>query len=340
MSKKLVYVGFAFDHHKNSEGGYHHIRKYIDYDFAVDLQKEREFPGLPEYPLLSKVIRKIKNVVLGNGLPIGMLRLLYLNLTNKNLVFHFIYPENSYKWLGKFKRKNNRIAFTLHQPFVFYNNPKWKKIFEESDLIIVLKKEDVNKFKELTGSENIFYVPHGINTNYFKPINKPTIKNRILMVGNWMRNFELASNIFVKLRSLLPDIDIVVVTNKVNFKYFDADNVNLVTSITNEELLNYYQTSKIVYFPLDDFTANNALLEAAGCGCHIIISTPMINITEYFPSELIKFTNEDIQTIVDTLIEILNEEKECNHKLAKYTQAQYSWDAVGRSVEKLLSNIS
>ena len=35
---KLVYVGFAFPHHENTMGGYHHIASSLKYDYCVDCQ--------------------------------------------------------------------------------------------------------------------------------------------------------------------------------------------------------------------------------------------------------------------------------------------------------------
>ena len=38
MNKKLVYIGFAFSHHKGTHAGYHQIREYLNYDYVVDCQ--------------------------------------------------------------------------------------------------------------------------------------------------------------------------------------------------------------------------------------------------------------------------------------------------------------
>ena len=35
---KLVYVGFAFEHHKGTHAGYQHIREYAGYDSSIDCQ--------------------------------------------------------------------------------------------------------------------------------------------------------------------------------------------------------------------------------------------------------------------------------------------------------------
>lgn len=38
--KKIVYVGFAFKHHQNTQAGYHHIKDYLLYDYVFDTQWE------------------------------------------------------------------------------------------------------------------------------------------------------------------------------------------------------------------------------------------------------------------------------------------------------------
>ena len=39
---KLICIGFAFPHHKNTNAGYHHLVDYLHYDKVIICQKEIE----------------------------------------------------------------------------------------------------------------------------------------------------------------------------------------------------------------------------------------------------------------------------------------------------------
>ena len=43
MGRKLVYVGFAYKHHKGTHAGYQHIKDILQYDHLIECHKEFEF---------------------------------------------------------------------------------------------------------------------------------------------------------------------------------------------------------------------------------------------------------------------------------------------------------
>lgn len=92
---KLVYVGFAFPHHENTMGGYHHIASSLKYDYCVDCQTLYNQFSAKSSSVLAKMIRGINRILWGQHIaPWYLLRVLWLSITNKNLCFHVIYGEN------------------------------------------------------------------------------------------------------------------------------------------------------------------------------------------------------------------------------------------------------
>lgn len=336
--KKLVYIGFEFPHHKNSKGGYHHIKNYLNYDKIVNVQHEMEFPHFIKNHLIYKVIRKIRDIILGQGVPISIIKLILLNNIKKNIVFHFIYPENTFKWLCYFKRPYNKIVFTVHQPFTFYDNETGEKLLNCADDIIVLKQSDVGNFSDFIPNSNVHYIPHGIDVNYFKPSDDVVTNNQVLMVGNWLRNFELASEVFKLLNKYRPDIQISVVSNEENFKYFKNITVEFYNKISNDKLLKLYQQSKVVYFPLHEFTANNALLEASSTGANILLATNDYKDWTYLPKEHIKILNTVPEDNCDKIISAVDNYNGRNENLVKYIHQNYSWCIISEKIEKILKN--
>ena len=71
---KLVYVGFAPLHHKNTHAGYHQIQKYLKYDYNIICQNEYEFCDKKSNNILFNLIRLIYKKTLGNQMPIAMVK--------------------------------------------------------------------------------------------------------------------------------------------------------------------------------------------------------------------------------------------------------------------------
>tara|TARA_B100001057_G_scaffold186294_1_gene187084 strand:- start:5386 stop:6411 length:1026 start_codon:yes stop_codon:yes gene_type:complete len=336
--RRIVYIGFAFDHHKNSLGGYHHIQKYLNYDLIINLQNEFDFPWFKKPKILSRVLKKFKSIISGKGTFFGILKVLYLNFKYEDLCFHFIYPENSYQWLHLFLNKN-KLVFTIHQPVEFYKTNRWKKILKKVDLIICLKENQLEEINDSTGKSNCIYIPHGINTNLLK--RKKNKKNKkILMVGNWLRDFSLANEVFCKIEIIDPTIEIVVVTNSENHRFFHGSKIKKLSNISNQELINLYNESSVLFCPLIDFTANNAILEAAVLGCHIFIATNSEISSGNIPNNYATFCSLSTEKIVPLLIDkVLDYDYDSSEKLSSLIKKEFSWKAISNKVYQSINKI-
>ena len=94
----------------------------MHYDKVIDCEWEYNFMESQNSSFIFKFVRKIYRTILGNGCPFTVIRCILLAIFNKNLVFHFIYAENTYKWLNNFKGKTHKIVVTFHQPINFFQD--------------------------------------------------------------------------------------------------------------------------------------------------------------------------------------------------------------------------
>lgn len=330
--RKIIFVGFAFKHHLNTRGGYHHIKEYVDYDHIINGQKEYNFVYHAINILPKKLVRYYRKYF-GYRLWLTELRCIFRAFFFQNQVFHIIYAENILKHLGKFKGDTNQVICTVHQPFAtFLENKSWMESLKTVDKIILVSSNELEIFKKHFDVP-VKYIPHGVDTRFFFPINMEK-EHRILMVGNWLRDFNFANEVFKELLSLDEKLKMTVVSNPENIHFFEEnDRLSFENNISDDRLRHLYQTSKLLFLPLKEFTANNAILEAAACGTTILIATHKTT-NSYFNRELISFVNLDKETTVTKIIQLLNENKVSS--IRNYVVNHYAWEKIALETHEYL----
>ncbi|MCY1719087.1 glycosyltransferase [Prolixibacteraceae bacterium Z1-6] len=334
--KKLIYVGFSFSHH-GEHTGYDQIRKYVSYEKIINCQKS--FNLLQSFLKKRSIATRLYGKVFGGRLWWIEIKLIIISIFNhKGYNFHYIYGENIYRYLGHFKY-GNKITLTLHQPPAFYestNQKKLKKALHRVDKIIVMSKDMESYFKKEFPNIDIKFIPHGVDTKYFKP-NTPK-HNQILMVGNWLRDFTFASKVFKELENKLQNIQIKIITNKENHKFFIDNKVQCFHSISDNDLLALYQSSKLVFLPLKKFTANNAVLEAQSCGCQVLIATEKENFINEDDSN-IRFIENNIEKAFLNISNIVTSwDRTTEERNRKFIRNSLDWKIIGNSTEIFLKN--
>lgn len=335
-----IFVGFAFTHHKGTHAGYHQIKDYIDYDMIIDCQHFFEKLSTPPSNLLCRIKRKIFRSIFGFPIfPFFMLRLIILGLTRNDLIIHYIYGENLYIPLLKWCiRKGNKIVCTLHQPLEwFQQQPSWISALKTIDLIILVGESEVDDFKKVTGHDNVIYIPHGIDTDYYHPNENIKKTPMVLTVGNWLRDYQFADKVYAAILERHPDWEIIVVADPaVTSVIRKHPHIKCLTRITDEELRMLYWKCRLLFLPLTRYTANNALLEASSCGCNIVIASNY-NDNSYIPKQYIQqvkmIENDSKQAIYD------NFERGINLLLTDYVAQNYSWKVIGEITEKSFDDL-
>jgi glycosyltransferase involved in cell wall biosynthesis len=331
---KSLYVGFAFNHH-GLHAGYNQIKTYLNYNKVIDCQKDYDFL---QYFFSSRTIfSRIFFLFFGFRLFWVELKLIFISILNpKKHVFHIIYGENIYKYLGYFKL-GNKIVLTLHQPPSFFEDDNQKRFLKELkrvDKLIVMSEEMESYFRDKFPKIDVLFIPHGVDTSFFKP--KGVKKDQILLIGNWLRDFEFASKVFARFEFLRPDVLIKIVTSIDNHKYFINNRVECLSAIEDEKLLELYQQSKIVFLPLKEFTANNALLEAISCGNKVIVATKSQNI-ENCNSSAVQFVIDDVEEVcgcLSTVIQNWNFDDVFNSR--SFIVENYCWEIIANKTELFL----
>ena len=98
-------------------------------------------------------------------------------LAGSGRIFHFLYGENSYRYLGHLKRVNhgNSIVCTYHTPEKrFAEVVVDRKHLTRIDAAIAVSTVQLDFLTKHIGPDRVHFVPHGIDVEYFKPDGEAT----------------------------------------------------------------------------------------------------------------------------------------------------------------------
>jgi glycosyltransferase involved in cell wall biosynthesis len=185
------------------------------------------------------------------------------------------------------KKRGIPYIYSNHDHHSFYYG-KNSSVFREQleaingSVFSICHAESVmNYFSE---TDKLFYLPHGVDTNYYTPTKYPVTEKKLLMVaangigGNYgedRKGFRLGIEAAKKL-----NLPITIVGNEANSKFFeihtdlaDYEKITIDSSnCTEQRKLEYYQSHSIFLHPssLEYGSPNITLLESWACGLPIV----------------------------------------------------------------------
>lgn len=200
-------------------------------------------------------------------------------VVGKNGVYHYLYGENTYRYLGSLsrigRRRNNRIVCSYHQPPEILDRVlHCRKTLDRLDAVIVVASNQVSYFESALGSDRVFLIPHGVDTDFYRPpAHRRTDGTRCLFVGKWLRDFGTLRGVVRNLSVSDPAVHITIITDPIHANLFKGEsNVTVLSRISDAALLEAYRTSDVLLLPLEDCTANGALLDGLACGLPVVVT--------------------------------------------------------------------
>ena len=255
------------------------------YDRLIDYMQARQIEPPKKLSFIDRLIARCYSEITNGSGSIWYHRIHFLTelraakqwLRSKGQIFHFIYGENSYQHLAKLKkiRPGNKIVCTYHVPpekfkIIIKNN----RMLRDLDGIIVLSNFQKDFFINLLGHQNVWFVPHGIDIDFFKPGSGMKFKNgkfNCIFVGRHMRDINTMKMVIEIFEHRDQSVVFHIVSKpEINEHFKPHSNVNLYSNIPDQELLEMYRSADALTLPLIDGTANNTILEAIACGLPVI----------------------------------------------------------------------
>ncbi|MFI5403400.1 MAG: hypothetical protein ACHQ1G_10715 [Planctomycetota bacterium] len=233
MTAPTLFVGRHFRHHA-LRSGYAELATHIDPDARV-------IPGfrwIPR-PLARPLARRAGIGMYGiDGIRAEAAAILSM-LVRKGRLYHFVYGESHYRYAGRFAaRRGHRILCTFHQPpEVLARVLPSRDHLKALAGIIVVARCQVPFFTELLGPERVFFVPHGIDTSFFRPPEVRPATRTCLCVGHWLRDFGMLKEAVAILRQGDPALRVEIVSAGESEGLLGTEGVTFANRVPTPELI-------------------------------------------------------------------------------------------------------
>ena len=190
---------------------------------------------------------------------------------SRGTVVHHLYAEESYRFGGYLPRlRGNALIGTFHQPPSRFRDfvPRAAHL-RRLDAVIAVARNQAEFLRTLVEERRVFFVPHGVDVDFFTPAPEPPREFRCLFVGYWMRDFAVLRELIALLVPRGVRFDLVLTPGKARI-FSGAEGVDVHSGIGEDDLLAVYRRASMLVLPLLDGTSNNALLEAMACGLPVV----------------------------------------------------------------------
>lgn len=328
MDKCIYYVAYRYSHHSSNSG----------YDKLSQLSANI----ISAKPLSRALIRNRIMWWIANGVlaydRVSLateLKTAWHMLTNQDGIYHILYGERIYHYLGFLNEKRkNRLIATFHQPpSVIQNSVRLNWHIRQLSAVVCVGRNQLEFFERITHPDKVFFVPHGVDTEYFTPPESFNRRNSnlCLFVGDWLRDFVTLRSVIELVAFQHPDIQFTVVTPSKNRERIGYHpNLILHSNISDAELLEFYRSASVLVMPCRDFTASNAILEGMSCGLPLVV-TDVGAIRDYAHQGFAIFTPlHDARYMADEVLSLLNDPLRCE-KMSEHARKQalnFAWSKV------------
>ena len=202
------------------------------------------------------------------------------------------------------------FATMLHQPLSSLMNMVSVPALARFDLISTVSEAQATGLRGLLPNHRIDAVPHGVDVDFFSPPKRrpqrPAEKPfRLLAVGHWLRDYALAIKAFEIVIARGFQIEYRIVSHNLGLDKVPGF-VTHLSGLTDQQLLQEYRAADLLFMPLTDATANNALLEAMSCGT-AVVTTNVGAVQEYVAQICGKTADPDPDACADAIVALLQD---------------------------------
>lgn len=328
-------------HHANNSG----YGRLMDYTDAKVVYGNTKFPFRIAKILAGFHSQNLGNYNVGSVLKaIELYQLLKKYKGQKNIV-HFLNGERDVRHLGFFKRNfpNTKFCATFHKPpEVLKQTIPDPTALQKLDGAIVVGENQLAFIKDWLQLENVAYMPHGVDTEFFVPDTSVKENNSLLFVGQHLRDFDTFNKTVPKLAATIANLQIRVVIHPAYSSKIEPHScIEILTDVNDEQLQTLYQQATLLYLPMLDSTACNSLLEAMACGLPIITSDVGGNAGYFKNTSNVLVESGNIEEFFNETVALLQDEPRLNKmgKSSREKAIEMDWVNLLKDVNQFYQKI-
>lgn len=265
-------------------------------------------------------------------------------MLNGGQLIHVLWGENDWGYIDWAARVAGvPICVTIHScpdslPEVIRARRQLRKV----DAFILMSDTQRPVLESLgVPSSHLHVIHHGIDVDYFKPIEAAPPPVTILSVGSYRRNFELLAKTWARLCKD-ESLRLRIVAPKVyDTPFRDLPNVQFISGITQDELRAEYWNAACLLMTLEQATANNAILEAMACGVPIV-AEDVGGVGEYTRDAAILCPQNDADCLAASVRQIIDDSTIAAtlRRRARLRAEELAWPLVRAKTKQLYEALS
>jgi len=264
---------------------------------------------------------------------------------NKDKIVHYLNGERDIRHIVNNKKRFKRTCFTatFHKPPAILDwrvvNPRYVCQLNGA---VAVGENQVNYIKEKFKIENTVYIPHGINTNFFTPDRSQVKSNRLLFVGQHLRDFDALNYCVPRIAEKIKDLTVHVVLHKAYQKKINPHKaIKVFSNLSDRELKQQYQEASLLLLPMLNSTACNSILEALASGLPIITTSVGGNSKYLEATESTLVPASDFSALIEETIALLKDTSK-QQKLSQLARAKattYDWSIIAQQLQDFHSTL-
>lgn len=211
------------------------------------------------------------------------------------------------------------------------------------DAVTVMSKTQEPFFLENgISSARLTTILHGVDSGYFCPVPRDARGSvlRLLLVGSTERDHEFAASVMQKLPAGVATLR-VCTSKEQHYNYRDTRNVEILPFLDEAAFLAEYQQADLLFMPMLDCTANNAILESMACGTPVMVNR-VGGIPEYVDPECnVIVDGKDADEWAERLIALAKKRDEIEkmRPAARKWAEGFAWPLIARQYQDFFEKL-
>lgn len=250
--------------------------------------------------------------------------------------------NNTSELIGSIDRSRTKVVATFHQPISWWKREHVRpELLSQLDGLITVSSEAVEYFSQYLDSSKIFFIPLGVDVDYFCPADEEHTRETLgcLSVGHWMRDFTVYPELVKAVRARYPEFSFSLVLSEAARNepevaaLVQLDGVSVISGVSDPRLRDLYRDQLFFFLPMIDGTANNAMLEAMSTGTPVL-STMTQGAADYLDTDYAyvvsqRRTDDFLEHFIE-FVENSTKRRAMGRRARQACLERFSWDRIAQ----------